>query len=278
MTDNRVFNTGETQQQLREKYNPDGSPLRKAQMRMLDMLEYIDTVCREQGIAYRLDSGNVIGAVRHGGFIPWDDDIDIALSMSEYKRLCRYLHDNPHPQYAIQSPKTDRNYLYPWNKLRDTRTEYVMDYPPGSKDAKVFEQQKFKGLQIDIFPFEDRMLPRLQRLAGKMACVAIFDIGKSHARLARMLFKFNMNVAFPLFRLMGKMFGKSSRVMHAYGTWFYKQYDKQTIVPYAEVPFEDRRYPAPADSEAFCRTVYGRFEELPPSAKREWHAKDIIFR
>ncbi|MBO6296406.1 MAG: LicD family protein [Prevotella sp.] len=278
MTDNRVFNTGETQQQLREKYNPDGSPLRKAQMRMLDMLDYIDTVCREQDIAYRLDSGNVIGAVRHGGFIPWDDDIDIALSMSEYKRLCRYLHDNPHPQYAIQSPKTDRNYLYPWNKLRDTRTEYVMDYPPGSKDAKVFEQQKFKGLQIDIFPFEDRMLPRLQRLAGKMACVATFDIGKNHARLARMLFMFNMHVAFPLFRLMGKLFGNSSRVMHAYGTWFYKRYDKQTIVPYAEVWFEDRLYPAPADSEAFCRAVYGRFEELPPSDKREWHAKDIIYR
>ena len=114
MTDNRVFNTGETQQQLREKYNPDGSPLRKAQMRMLDMLDYIDTVCREQGIAYRLDSGNVIGAVRHGGFIPWDDDIDIALSMSEYKRLCRYLHDNHtvaenRPQLPISVEQTARH-------------------------------------------------------------------------------------------------------------------------------------------------------------------------
>ena len=69
-----VFNTGETQSELRAKYNPEGSILRRAQMRMLDMLIYLDKVCKEQNIPYRIDGGNVLGAVRHGGFIPWDDD------------------------------------------------------------------------------------------------------------------------------------------------------------------------------------------------------------
>lgn len=272
-----IFNTGETADALREKYNPDGSILRQAQMRMLDMLDYIDAICREQGISYRLDSGNVLGALRHGGFIPWDDDVDIALAWKDYNRLCRYLRRNPHPDYVLQSPETDHNYICPWNKLRDRRTEYVMDYPEDSKDMKAFKKQKFKGLQIDIFPFEDCMIPCLQRLAGKMACVAAMDIGNNHPRLGRMIFQINRIVFFPMFRMMGKLFGKSNRVMHAYGTWFYKRYEKRWLLPYTKTSFEDRVYPIPADSDAFCTAVYGDYMALPPENKRKWHAKDVKF-
>ena len=81
-----VFNTGETQGELRAKYNPDGSILRRAQLRMLDMLLYLDKVCKEQQIPYCLDSGNVLGAVRHGGFIPWDDDMDVLLTRYRLKK------------------------------------------------------------------------------------------------------------------------------------------------------------------------------------------------
>lgn len=272
-----VFNTGETAESLRREYNPDGSLLREAQLRLLDMLDYIDKVCREQGISYRLDSGNVIGALRHGGFIPWDDDVDVALSWSDYKRLCQYLSSHPHPRYKLQSPETDKDYLYTWNKLRDVKSQYVMNYPEGSKDMKVFERQKYKGLQIDLFPFEDHMLPQLQRLAGKLACVAAFDIGQDYPRLGRFLFNLNRRVFFPLFRLAGKFIGKADVVQHSYGTWFYKRYRKQDIVPYAKADFEGHSYPVPADADAFCRTIYGDYWQLPPKEKREWHAADIIY-
>ena len=274
----KVYNTGETETQLREEYNPEGSTLRKAQLRMLDMLDYIDAVCREQGISYRLDSGNVLGAVRHGGFIPWDDDVDIALSWNDYNRLCRYLVKNPHPVYVLQSPKTDSDYLIPLNKLRDTTTEYVMDYPAGSKDANVFERQRYKGLQIDLFPFDDCMLPVLQRLAGKMACFAAFDVGRKYPFLGKLIFVFNQNVAFPLFRMIGRVVGKRSLIMHSYGTWFYKRYSRNMILPYGSASFEDRVYPVPADSDAFCRAVYGSYEHLPPREKRQWHAKDVLWK
>ena len=112
---NSCFNTGETNQELRDKYNPDNSILRKAQLRMLDMLIYIDNICKEQDIKYSLDGGNVLGAIRHGGFIPWDDDVDIILERKEYKRLCNYLLKNPHPQYVLQTPKTDPMFINHWN-------------------------------------------------------------------------------------------------------------------------------------------------------------------
>ena len=72
---------------LNEKYNPEGSQLRKAQLRMLELLVFIDEVCRKNDIPYWLDSGTLLGAMRHGGFIPWDDDADICILRSDAERL-----------------------------------------------------------------------------------------------------------------------------------------------------------------------------------------------
>ena len=141
------FNTGETPEDLKKKYNSEGTILRKAQLRMLDMLLYLDKVCREQKISYRIDAGNVLGAIRHGGFIPWDDDIDIVLSSKDYKKLLRYLIENPHKQYKLQSFKTDYGYVGAWAVLRDIKSEYI-------QDSKIHNARKYRGLQIDIFPYE----------------------------------------------------------------------------------------------------------------------------
>ena len=100
-----------TQKELRETYNPDGSLLRKHQLKMLEMLKYIDQVCRKHAIDYWLCSGTLLGAVRHGGFIPWDDDVDIEMRKEDYQRLIEILKRDIKAGYALQIHETDENHF-----------------------------------------------------------------------------------------------------------------------------------------------------------------------
>lgn len=75
------------QAELRAKYNPDGSNLRKAQLRMFDMLVAFDKICKEHNLRYWLAAGTLIGAARHGGFIPWDDDLDVNMPREDANKL-----------------------------------------------------------------------------------------------------------------------------------------------------------------------------------------------
>ena len=77
----------EIEDELHLKYNPDGSDLRRIQLRVLEILKIIDSICKKHDILYWLEGGALLGAVRHGGFIPWDDDIDIQILRKDRKKL-----------------------------------------------------------------------------------------------------------------------------------------------------------------------------------------------
>lgn len=105
--------------ELRKRFNPDGSLLRRQQLRMLELLEVIDVICRKHQIPYWLSSGTLIGAARHKGFIPWDDDLDIEMLRSDYLRLLKVLPQELPDNLALQTNETDPNYIFIYGKLRD---------------------------------------------------------------------------------------------------------------------------------------------------------------
>lgn len=272
-----VFNTGETQESLRWEYNPDGSVLRRAQLRMLEMLDYLVEVADKIGVDWRLDGGNVLGAMRHGGFIPWDDDVDIIVKQKDYKRFCNYLKANPHPQFILQDNTTDEGYLKSWASLRDLKSEHVSTEEEGSRDRRALENMKYRGLHVDIFPYEDRILPRLQRLAGKLSVFVNLDLAPKHPVLGKLGYELLENCVFPLFRLCGHLFGKRGEFMNSYGTWFYNRVPVEFLEPYKPIEFEGKFYNGPADPERYCRKIYGSYLDLPPKDKRNQHKATVRF-
>ncbi|MBA2563506.1 MAG: LicD family protein, partial [Chitinophagaceae bacterium] len=129
-------------------YNPEGSVLRRAQMRMLEILDVFDSICKKHNINYWLVCGTLLGARRHGGFIPWDDDLDVYILQSDYKKLLSILKEELPENFKLQARGTDKYYWYYYPRIRDTKSR-IHNKVRGSRDN--FEYQ---GIFIDIFLIE----------------------------------------------------------------------------------------------------------------------------
>ena len=264
-----VFNTGETQEELRRKYNPEGSKLRKLQYRMLDMLLYIDKVCREQNIEWRLDGGNILGAVRHGGFIPWDDDVDIVLLPKDHKRLVDYLKTHPHPQYVLQDNDTDPGFYAPnWAVLRDTKSEYI-------QNTYLHNARKYKGAQIDIFCYENHINKFLYKVVAFFTRQNIYRFIGRDPRIAQFVYDFQVKILIPVCRWIGHPFSSSNLYGHAYGHLSYpfilKWVTSEMVFPHKPIKFEGHEFPGPGNPEKFLNYKYGIYMNLPPKEMRNLH-------
>jgi phosphorylcholine metabolism protein LicD len=113
--------------------------------KLLEMLVAIDGVCKKNNIQYWLDGGTLLGAYRHGGFIPWDDDVDIGVMRADFPRIKKALTLELPNQFFLQTDDSELNYKHAFIKVRDTQT---------TSTAKLDSTYDQRGLFIDIFPFD----------------------------------------------------------------------------------------------------------------------------
>ena len=254
--------------------------LRKLQLCQLHMLEEIDRICEAAGLTYYLFGGSAIGAVRHGGFIPWDDDLDIAMYRRDYELFQKIMIEHHSDKYFLQSSETDANYPRVIVKVRLKGTV---------QQERSYECVDCEnGVYIDVFPIDYVSHPGGfgMWLRGKIVrlCFAYKTIwcgtDNGHNMELKKALRFVVK-CIPtgwIDRLMKYVCTKDNQKPRAYSTVFLSGYGwkrqihrSETIGKGKKIVFESGMFNAPADIDTFLRNIYGDYMILPPPEKRKAH-------
>ena len=266
-----------------------GEDFRRMQLLELDMLVEMDRICRKHNIRYTITSGTLLGAVRHKGYIPWDDDADVAMLREEYEKFRRVSHElNPEICF-FQDHDTEKEYIWGYGKLRRTGTTYIR---PGQ------EKQKFRtGVYVDIMPCDDipKSVPGQMIMDFYCFCLRKIlwsNIGKDDTKnpiLERIMYKMlsRINPEF-VFKRIGKMAARSSNkspnlvrvLMLPSGGKERKLYSgknsvstrygspKEWYLDVIEMDFEGHKLYGTKDYDQYLISRYGDYMALPPEEKR----------
>ena len=264
-----------TNEELRKRFNSEGSLLRRQQMRMLEILVEVDKICKKHDIRYWLSSGTLIGAMRHNGFIPWDDDLDIEMMRSDYLRLMEVLPSELPEWLALQNDETDPNYFFFYAKVRDRRSRMLEQ----NNYDRLWKEQ---GIYIDIFPMEQHpiWLHKLtEKTVGHMYKIWRTSTDDTKAiRQVKRIFDFNNRWLFPFFRsILSPFTHHSSLVTSGMGIPFHNRRYLDEIFPLTTHVFEGHEFPVPYHADAHLRHLYGDYMQLPDLNKIAIHVGKLEF-
>jgi len=266
--------------------------VREIQQMELGIMEYIHEVCNKIGVKYFLAYGSLIGAVRHQGFIPWDDDMDICMLRDDYEKLQDYLIANPSERYQVMSYKNNRNYVYPFMKVMDNQT-YLIE-----EDVRIDSNM---GIYVDIFPldyYDDKYCKPLIRYnelyrylwliyghgARKHSVYSLFHIVRSGKECFHINFTAFLDISvFKLLQLPARyLIDKfQNRLMNAPKSnyfWLYSIISCESFPMPIEwfgegkmMAFENIEVCMPNNYDAYLTRVYGDYMTPPPIEKRPSH-------
>ena len=259
------------------------SELRQVQ---LSILLAFDRLCRALDLRYSLAYGTLLGAIRHGGYIPWDDDIDVMMPRSDYERLMDAFAATAPSHLSLGSVRTQADWPLPYAKISDLRTEL---WEP-------FEVPVELGVNIDVFPVDvlpgsrivrgvQAKLVRLLRWALELRYIAAERGRAWHHPLVIAIVKPALRVV-PVTWLV-RAFGRAARmsggrpgdrvgVLVGSFDW---SVPRDSLLPATGVAFEGLWCRAPRQPNRVLTEVYGHFRELPPEAERiSQHAFTAVWR
>ena len=260
---------------------------RKMQLLELEMIEELDRVCNINNINYVIFGGTMLGAVRHQGYIPWDDDADIAMLREDYEKFKKHINELNKDICFFQDHTTDKEYRWGYGKLRRTGSTYVR---VGQEHLKCKN-----GIFIDIFPMDD--IPKLTfcQILQDFHCFCLrkilwSEVGKLNTKgfwriwfaiLSKIPTKFvynqlsfytrksknstNNRVRTLLFPSTGKLY-KKNPIRARYGmpkSWFINR--KKYI-------FENKTFYGSKDYDTILKYIYGDYMKLPPKEERKQHS------
>ncbi|MGL5869918.1 LicD family protein [Clostridium chrysemydis] len=256
--------------------------IENVQEELFNILCDITEVCEKNNIEYWLESGTLLGAVRHKGFIPWDDDIDIGMNRENYIRFLEVAPKKLKSKYMIQTIFNDVDYLTPHVpcKVRNIETRIFED----NYDKEINE----KGLYIDIFPFDYVSDKKIIRTYNNLTKCIVSAKMLSNAKIKspylskRNLKKNVIKFVCRIFKLCPLGFNKmilknlqinkkTEFITYGYDTCFFNKFERNTIYPLKKIEFNNRLFYVPNDYDLYLKNLYGEYMTLPPEEERGSH-------
>ena len=252
--------------------------LRQLQLTELEILCVIDEFCKKYNIKYSLYAGTLLGAVRHKGFIPWDDDLDICMSRENYRHFLSLWSDHPVEGYLLQNKDIEPDFTQSFSKIRKDNTAFLQK---GEEHLHYH-----KGIFVDVFPI-DRMPPdKLRQTKYQLDCMFYQLLTREFIPQNSSLFV--RSVTTSILKLIGKE--KRNKIRKELLKRI-TQYDTRQTYPtvgteiystirmplpadlmdeYVDLEFEGRKYMCMKKWDEYLHLEYGNYWQLPPEEEREW--------
>ncbi len=254
---------------------------------LLDLLAKVDAVCKKYSITYYAIGGTLLGAVRHRGFIPWDDDLDIAMMRKDYNRFLEVAPKEIRGKYFFQTTLTDQDYYKEWARIRNSETTGIHDHNEMHKCNN--------GIYLDIFPLENysptfrgKLHQKVSMTLGRILTVKVHhntrprNSMKSHI-IYGISFLFNIRITHRIReRMETRNANKHSRYV-TIGDVHFETYSPEKLTfertdfdDVVYLPFEDGKIPCPSGYDNILKTEYGDYLKFPPVEKRGLHHRMIL--
>lgn len=253
----------------------DSISLSELQKELLYLLKIVDRICRDNDLQYWIDGGTLLGAVRHGGFIPWDDDIDLCLMKKDYDKLLALLYKESKINKDI--------FLYFYENKKNL---YWSDYLASTRIVVANDESDIQCCRIDIFPMksippskekEDREVTDIANyfIRGKIKYPKYFNKKYKSTSLKKALEKkINfLNFFKNSYMLSCNYSGSDSLITYPFNDSFSDRvrpyYTRDDIFPLKEIKFEGVSLYSPYNTDKYLSVLYGEYMKLPPEYQRK---------
>ena len=253
--------------------------LRKIQLIELQILKEFDKICQKNNLKYILVGGTLIGAIRHNGFIPWDDDIDVSMPRDDYNKFVEIQKKElDKTKYYFQSIETDAEFGLLFGKMRRKNSIY-------SESTCPLDEKK-QGIWIDIFPIDkiddNRILAffTFQKIFYYKTIIAFKQNYKFASKGVKKIIQTIIKILSKLYTLESakkKYFStikqtnkkNSNKVINHGGTYLLKEItDKKYYENITTHKFENETFNIPKDYDEYLTQIYGDYMKLPPKEKQ----------
>jgi lipopolysaccharide cholinephosphotransferase len=267
-------------------YKLNQDEIHSVQSRLLEIMVDIDRIAREHGIQYILFGGSLLGCVRHKGFIPWDDDLDIALTRNEYEKLRKACLEELKPEFFWQDKYTDKNYPLDFAKIRYNDTLFIED--------RLSHLDIHHGLFLDIFPL-DNVFKLFKKPHAKiiwhLQCIKKNRVGLRYNTIFEKFI--NIKLISKLLQLIpinviDSLINYFITCLNPLNTGYVNQLchfgsnkpliDKNLLLNLTEKEFEGHKFLVPKDYHLYLRDKYGDYLLLPSKDKRKPTHKIVDFQ